>query len=84
MNEMASRLTKVREAVKILNFHLQNRNVSAREYFTGTEAIFELLDQPWDSDVDPVWLEGYEQCMVDIVDAIADEWGIVVWPEEEK
>lgn len=78
---MASRLSKVREAVKLLNVHLQNREVATREYFQGMEAIFELIDQPWESEVLPEWREGYEQCMVDIVDALADEWSVPVWAQ---
>lgn len=47
----------------------------------GFAAIFELIDQPWDfsgaKDV-LIWREGYEQCMKDIVDALADEWGVTL------
>lgn len=47
-------------------------------------ATFELIDQPWDFTGDKdvlIWREGYEQCMKDIVDAIADEWGVAL-PED--
>lgn len=83
MTEKASRLTRIREAVKLLNVHLQNREVATKEYFAGMEALFELLDQPWESDVDPAWLEGYEQCMLDFVDALADEWHLPIWSQIE-
>lgn len=47
-------------------------------------AAFELIDQPWpftgDKDV-LTWRDGYEQCMKDIVDAIADEWGVRLPPD---
>lgn len=47
-------------------------------------ASFELIDQPWDfsgaKDV-LIWREGYEQCMQDIVDAIADVWGVTLPPD---
>lgn len=74
---------EVQEAVKILNRHLQLRNVSTQEYFKGFEATFELLGAGWaSSNIDPIWREGYEQCMTDIVDALSDEWGVPVWFEE--
>jgi hypothetical protein len=76
------------QAVKKLNTLLQNREASTKDYFNGFEALFELIEQPWDvplGELDPgyerAWREGYEQCMVDVVDAIADEWGVVVWME---
>lgn len=79
-----SKLEKIREAVKLLNVHLQNREVATKEYFSGMEAIFELLDQPWtEVRVDPIWLQGYEQCMLDVVDALADEWRMPVWAQVE-
>ena len=45
----------------------------------GFAAVFELIDQPWDFSGDKdvlTWRDGYETCMKDIVDAIADEWGV--------
>lgn len=81
-----SKMMQIKEAVKVLNAHLQAREVSTKEYFCGSEAIFELLDQDWDAPVtteqEAVWRQGYEQCMVDIVDALSDEWGVTVWFEE--
>lgn len=47
-------------------------------------ATFELIEQPWDFDGRRdalIWREGYEQCMKDIVDAIADEWGVTLPPD---
>ena len=75
---------EVREAVLILKEHLVLRNVSTREYFTGFEAVFELISSDWSTDVeiDPVWREGYEQCMTDMIDAVSDEWGVPVWYEQ--
>jgi hypothetical protein len=52
---------------------------SCNEKQEAIAAAFELIDQPWDftgaKDV-LIWREGYEQCMKDIVDAIADEWDV--------
>jgi hypothetical protein len=85
MTEMASKLKLVRQSVKVLNARLQNREVRWREYHKGMEAIFELLDQDWVGDnLSPEWVEGYEQCMVDIVDALGDEWGVILWLSEEE
>lgn len=47
-------------------------------------ATLELIDQPWEFSGDKevlVWRDGYETCMKDIVDAIADVWGVTL-PED--
>lgn len=88
---MAYSLEEIQAAVKILNTYSQRGSASDKDYFNGFEAVFELIDQPWVSEVDPGYREGYEQCMSDIADAISDEWGVTVWfekpgcldPEEE-
>lgn len=52
---------------------------SCNEKAEALVAAFELIDQPWDFTGDKdvlIWREGYEQCMKDIVDAIADEWSV--------
>lgn len=57
---------------------------SCNEKMEALAASFELIDQPWDFTGDKdvlIWREGYEQCMKDIVDAIADEWGVAL-PED--
>ena len=48
------------------------------------EGVLELIDQPWEFSGDKdvlTWRDGYETCMQDIVDAIADEWGVSL-PED--
>ena len=80
-----SELKKARSAVKVLNEHLQQRNCSTRDYRLGYEALFELIDQDWtEVEIDPAYKDGYEHCMIDLVDAIADEWGIPVWSMVEE
>jgi len=69
--------------VRLLSEHMQNRVVSNSRLKGGYEATLELIDQPWEDlpgDME-LWRDGYEQCMRDIVDAIADEWGVTL-PEE--
>lgn len=71
----------LKECVKQLAHRLHDRDdgPSCRMKIEAFVAAFELIDQPWDfsgaKDV-LIWREGYEQCMQDIVDAIADEWGV--------
>lgn len=75
--------------VKTLNENLQNDPpppvARAIEFADAFEAIFELIDQPWEDLAEDMklWHQGYEQCMLDICDAIADEWGVDL-PEEEE
>lgn len=40
------------------------------------EAIFELVEADWNDMPEDMmrWRQGYEQCMIDIIDAVADEW----------
>jgi len=70
--------------VKFLAEALQEKNWSdTPEMLNGYQAVFELIDQPWEDlpgDM-KLWRDGYEQCMRDIVDAIADEWDVEL-PEE--
>jgi hypothetical protein len=42
------------------------------------ESVFELLDLPWDehTEEDGLFREGYETCLLDIVGAIAQAWGV--------
>ena len=48
----------------------------------GYEAVIELLCQPWNDIPEDLvnWRRGYEQCMLDIMHAIADEWGLPLPP----
>jgi hypothetical protein len=65
--------------VKILAAALHSKDRSLDDYTEGIAATLELIDQPWDfsGDVDVLtWRSGYEQCMTDIVEAMADEWGV--------
>lgn len=73
-----------KKCAKILNEALQTTAPSTKAVpqpmRTGYEAVFELLAQPWvDLDEELAdWREGYETCIVDVLDAIADEWGIAL------
>lgn len=69
------------ECVKILAVALHAKDRTLDDYTEGIAAALELIDQPWDFSGDPAvltWREGYEQCMTDIVDALADEWGVAL------
>lgn len=75
----------LKECVQLLlkDMHdtLDGSVMPGRTLAEGLGAAFELIDQPWDFTGDKtvlVWREGYEQCMKDIVDAIADEWGVAL------
>lgn len=77
----------LKECVQLLLSHLYSTSFgppSDQEKDEAFVATFELIDQPWDftgaKDV-LIWREGYEQCMQDIVDAIADEWGVLLPPD---
>jgi hypothetical protein len=77
----------LKECVQLLlkHMHTVTDRITPDMYLEShTEAFvaaFELIDQPWEftgaKDV-LIWREGYEQCMKDIVDAIADEWGVAL------
>lgn len=72
----------VHECVKLLNEHLQNREVALQEAWPAFGAVFELVDMPWDdhTEDDGLFREGYETCILDIVDAIAQAWGVKLPP----
>lgn len=63
------------------DMHIRYDNNDVVAFEEAFVAAFELIDQPWDFTGDKdvlIWREGYEQCMQDIVDAIADEWGVAL------
>lgn len=67
----------VRQCVKLLNEHLQE--LPAKGVLSSSiEAVFELIDLPWDegTEKDVDFREGYETCLLDIVGAVANEWGV--------
>jgi hypothetical protein len=76
----------VHQCVKILNQALQTTTPSTPTHpqpmREGYEAVFELIDLPWDegTETDPEWREGYETCLLDVVDHIAQAWGIDLPP----
>lgn len=73
----------LKECVQLLTRTMHDRKdgPSCNQKVEALAAAFELIDQPWEftgaKDV-LIWREGYEQCMKDIVDAIADEWGVAL------
>lgn len=81
MSAISEHVTK---CVKILNEALQKsaRTFGKNPMASGYEAIFELAPQEWVDKTEGIedWVEGYEQCLFDIVDAIADEWGVALPP----
>lgn len=71
----------LKECVRLLTHALHDREdgPSCTEKREALVAAFELIEQPWDFSGDKevlTWRDGYETCMKDIVDAIADEWGV--------
>jgi hypothetical protein len=75
--------THVRQCVKMLNEWQQNNppgEQQAVDRSQAFEAVFELMDLPWDegTEEDLDFREGYETCLLDIVNAIADEWGVTL------
>lgn len=83
----------LKECVQLLLDHMwrgggdMTMRPSCTEKAEALGAAFELIDQPWDFSGDRevlVWREGYEQCMKDIVDAIADEWGVALPPDPSR
>jgi hypothetical protein len=71
----------LKACVKVLaeTMHAKPTQLSRDDLDEAVFAALELIDQPWDFTGDKavlIWREGYEQCMQDIVDAIADEWGV--------
>lgn len=65
----------VHQCVKLLNERLQ---IDATQFPEAFEAVFELVDLPWDehTEEDGLFREGYETCLLDIVNAIAEAWGV--------
>jgi len=77
----------VTKCVKLLNKHLQNRSrhmsmEEVPEDVSAFESVFELISVPWDAihEDDQEWREGYETCLLDVVDHIAQAWGITLPP----
>lgn len=79
----------VHACVKLMNEYLQSRSrhlvqEGLQEDSDAIEAVFELVDMPWDEqhqDTEEaenyaLFREGYETCMLDVVEAIANEWGV--------
>lgn len=67
----------VNACVKLLNEALQvTRHPDPNPMARGYEAIFELIDMPWDGTEDPDWREGYETCLLDVIEHIAQEWNV--------
>lgn len=73
----------VRQCVKLLNerLHTRSRHLvqeGLQEDGDAFEAVFELVELPWDegTEKDADFREGYETAVLDIVEAIANEWGV--------
>jgi hypothetical protein len=66
----------LRECAKELNVQLRGTNTRRRS--EAFRAVFELLGHDWaDLPEDMLlWRRGYEQCMIDVIESIADEWGV--------
>jgi hypothetical protein len=84
---MMSRSEHLRTCVSALNLVLKGKDSFefGLPLDQSHEAIFELIDQGWDEEPPPdEWREGYEQCLMDICEAVALEWGVELPPRKEK
>lgn len=77
-------------AVRVLNEALHQRHprdqrITISALNEGYEAVFELVDLPWDehTEEDGLFREGYETALQDIVNAIGEAWGFTI-PEVPK
>jgi hypothetical protein len=74
----------LKKCVGLIGARMHELDLSIEDMREGFAAALELIDQPWDFSGNKdvlIWREGYEQCMKDIVDAIADEWGVALPPD---
>lgn len=83
MTEQTPVTAHVRQCVKLVNEYLQARSrhlvqEGLQEDEDAFEAVFELIDADWDelSEGEEMFREGYETMMLDVVEAIAKEWGV--------
>lgn len=79
----------LKECVRLLTHAMHDRDdgPSCNQKVEALAAAFELIDQPWEFTGDKdvlTWRDGYETCMKDIVDAIADEWGVSLPPDPAR
>jgi hypothetical protein len=65
----------VHKCVELVSERLE-RNVQNCD--GALDAVFQLVDMPWDelAEDDKLFREGYETAVLDVVEAIANEWGI--------
>lgn len=71
----------LKQCVKALAEALHDPDLDRADLAEGIAASLELIEQPWEFSGDKevlTWRDGYETCMKDIVDAIADEWGVTL------
>jgi uncharacterized metal-binding protein YceD (DUF177 family) len=70
--------THLQGCAKELNVQLRGTN--ARRRVEALRAVFKLSEAEWaDLPEDMLlWRRGYEQCMIDVIEAIADEWGVAL------
>ena len=82
MSEETPVTAHVHACVKLLNQALQTTTPSTPTHpqpmRDGYESVFELIDLPWDehTEEDGMFREGYETCLLDVVDAISQAWGV--------
>ena len=73
-----------------VNRATHDQDLTEEDLREGARSVLELLSDR--ELLDPpgatpgrreAWVRGYEQCMVDIVEALADEWGVttITYPE---
>lgn len=86
MSEETPVTAHVHACVKVLNEWFQARETDRlmeKSYplpsdADAFESLFELIDLPWDehTEEDGMFREGYETCLLDVVDAISQAWGV--------
>lgn len=71
--------SRLARCVERLHHNLTHGYVDTGEMERSLEAVLQLLVVGWEVDADgedAIWREGYEQCLLDVVEAMASEWGV--------
>jgi hypothetical protein len=85
----------VNECVKLLNERLQDSELKGislslrrKQLVEALRSVFELVDLDWETQTgdkaELFFREGYEQCLVDVCEAIAQEWDVSLPPDPQR
>lgn len=70
-----------RALLRQVNQATHDPDLEEGEMREGLRGVLELVSEPLDAPfhnavLANAWEQGYEQCMIDIIEALADEWGV--------